>query len=108
LFVHPPFEYNPLPWRSNVAVEIQGELPKPLENVVKEVLHRALDLRPQRFVVHISWPHADLVVHIQRPFDRKLKFTRPAEAEIARELHTSLSAIVDEEYGPIQPLADGR
>ena len=84
-----------------MAVEIQGELPKPLENVVKEVLHRALDLRPQRFVVHISWPHADLVVHIQRPFDRKLKFTRPAEAEIARELHTALSAIVDEEYGPL-------
>ena len=85
-----------------MAVEILGELPKPLEDVVKEVLHRALDPRPQRFVVHISWPHADLVVHIQRPFDKKLKFTRPAEGEIARELHTTLNAIVDEEYGPIK------
>jgi len=85
-----------------VALEIQGELVKPLENVVKEVLHRVLDPRPQRFVVHISWPHADLVVHIQQPFDRKLKFNRPAEAEVARELHTTLSAIVDEEYGPIE------
>jgi hypothetical protein len=70
--------------------------------VVKEVLHRALDGRPQRFVVHISWPHADLIVHIQRPFDKKLKFNRPAEAEIARELCTTLTAIVDEECGPIK------
>jgi len=85
-----------------VAVEIQGELPKPLEEVVKEVLHRALDPRPQRFIVHISWPHADLIVHIQRPFDKKLKFNRPAEAEIARELYTTLTAIVDEECGPIK------
>ena len=85
-----------------MAVEIQGELPKPLEEVVKEVLHRALDPRPQRFIVHISWPHADLIVHIQRPFDKKLKFNRPAEAEIARELYTTLTAIVDEECGPIK------
>ena len=85
-----------------MAVEIQGELPKPLEEVVKEVLHRALKPRPQRFIVHISWPHADLIVHIQRPFDKKLKFNRPAEAEIARELYTTLTAIVDEECGPIE------
>jgi len=85
-----------------MAVEIQGELPKPLEKVVKEVLHRALDPRPQGFVVHISWPHADLIVHIQRPFDKKLKFNRPAEGEIARELSTTLTGIVDEECGPIK------
>lgn len=85
-----------------MAVEIQGELPKPLEEVVREVLHRALDPRPQRFIVHISWPHADVIVHIQRPFDKKLKFNRAVEAEIARELYTALTAIVDEEYGPIQ------
>jgi hypothetical protein len=91
-----------------VAVEIQGELPKPLENVVKDVLHRALDPRPHMFFVHISWPHADLIVHIQRPFDRKLKFNRPSEVEIARELHTTLRAIVDEECGPSQPLVGDR
>jgi hypothetical protein len=96
------FKYNPLPRRRNVPVEIQGALPKPLENAVKEVLHRALNPRPQRFVVHISWPHADLIVHIQRPFDRRLKFSRSAEAEIARELYTTVSAIVDEECGPIE------
>jgi hypothetical protein len=90
-----------MPWRSKV-VEIQGELPKPLEDVVKDVLHRALDPRPQRFVVHISWPHADLIVHIQRPFDKKLKFNRPAGGEIARELSTTLTPILDEECGPIE------
>jgi len=40
-------------------------------------------------------------VHIQRPFDRRLKFKGTAAAEIARELHTILTAIVDEECGPI-------
>ena len=84
-----------------MAVEIQGELPKPLGDAVREVLHRALDPRPQRFIVHISQPHADVVVHIQRPFDRRLKFNGTAAAEIARELHTTLTAIVDEECGPI-------
>ncbi len=97
-----PFEYNPIPRRRNVAVEIVGELPKPLDEAVKEVLHRALDPRPQRFIVHISWPHADVIVHIQRPFDKKLKFTRPVEAEIGRELYAAVTAIVDEQYGPIE------
>lgn len=87
-------------------MEIQGELPKPLEKVVREVLHGALDPRPQRFIVHISWPHTDLIVDIQRPFNRRLKFNRPAEAEIARELATALTAIVDEECGPLK--ATGR
>jgi len=91
-----------------MAVEIEGELPKPLEEVVRRVLHRALDPRPQRFIVHISWPHADVIVHIQRPFDRRLKFNGAGAAEIARELHSTLTAIVDEECGPIQPLAGGR
>lgn len=85
-----------------MAVEILGELPKPLDEVVKQVLHRALDLRRQRFVVHISWPHADVIVHIKEPFDRRLKFTRPVEAEIARELYATVTAIVEEEYGPVE------
>jgi hypothetical protein len=85
-----------------MALEIQGQLSKPLEDVVKEVLHCALDPRPQRFLVHISRPHADLIVHIQRPFDRRLKFNGQAQAEIAREPDTTLSAIVDEECGPSQ------
>jgi hypothetical protein len=91
-----------MPRRRNMAVEIGGELPKPLDEVVKKVLHRALDPRPQRFVVHISWPHADLIAHIQQPFEKKLKFTYPIEAEIGRELYTTVTAIVDEEYGPIK------
>jgi hypothetical protein len=83
-----------------MALEILGELSKPLDAVVRQVLHRALDPRPQRFIVHLSWPHADMIVHIQQPFDRKLKFNRPLESEIARELYAIVTAIVDEEFGP--------
>jgi hypothetical protein len=86
--------------RRNVALEILGELPQPLDTVVRQVLHHALGTRPQRFVVHLSWPHADLIVHIQQPFDRKLKFNRPLASEIARELYTIITAIIDEECGP--------
>ncbi len=84
-----------------MPVEIQGELPKPLDEAVKQALHRALDPRLQRFIVHVSWPHADVIVHIQEPFDKKLKFNRPVEGEIGRELYTTVTAIVDEECGPI-------
>jgi hypothetical protein len=84
----------------DVGVEILGELPKPLDELIKQALHQALDARRQKFVVHISWPHADVIVHIKEPFDRRLKFTRPAEAEIGRELYATVGAIVDEECGP--------
>jgi len=90
-----------------VAIEILGELPKPLDAVVRQVLHDALGTRPQTFVVRLSWPHADMIVHIQQPFDRKLKFNRPLESEIARELYAIVTAIVDEECGPTKPMTSG-
>jgi hypothetical protein len=90
-----------------VAVEILGELPEPLDAVVRQVLHRALGPRPQSFIVHLSWPHADMIVHIQQPFDRRLKFNRPLESEIGRELYTIVDAIVDEECGPTKPVGSG-
>jgi hypothetical protein len=84
----------------NVSVEIKGDLPQPLEGVVKEVLHRALDFRPQEFVVHISKPHAEVIVHVTQPIDKRLKFNGPMEVEIARELYAVITEIVDEELGP--------
>lgn len=83
-----------------MPLEILGELPKPLDALISEVLERVLGRRPERFIVHLSRPHADVIVHIQQPFDKKLKFTRPPEPEIARELYATLTAIVDEECGP--------
>ena len=70
--------------------------------MVRKVLHQVLDSRPQELVVHISRPHSDVVVHIQKPFDRKLKFNSPMEAEVARELHASVGELVDERLGPIK------
>ena len=81
----------------DVPLEILGELPKPMNALIREVLERVLGGRPERFIVHLSRPHADVIVHIQQPFDKKLKFTRPLESEIARELYAILTAIVDEE-----------
>jgi hypothetical protein len=83
-----------------MAVEILGELPKPLDGMVREVLHRALDGRPQAFVVHISWPHGEVIVDIRIPLGRTLKFNHPQEPEVARELYMAVTAIVDEELGP--------
>jgi hypothetical protein len=80
-----------------MPLEIVGELSRPLDTAVKEVLHKALDTRPDNFVVHISQPHSELIVHITSPFDRKLKFTPASESEIGRELYTTLIAIVDEQ-----------
>ena len=85
----------------NVSVEILGTLPNPLDGMIREVLHRALDLRPQSFKVHISRSHADVVVHIREPIEKRLKFNCPLEAEIARELYVTLTAIVEEELGPV-------
>ncbi len=86
-----------------MPVEITGALRQPLDKLVREVLHRALDRRPQRFVVHIARPHGELVVHLQQPLDRRLKFNNPAETEIARELYGVLVEIVDEAFGAPPP-----
>jgi hypothetical protein len=82
-----------------VPVKINGVLPKSVDGLVREVIRRALDSRPEAFVVHISWPHADLVVHIQQPFDKRLKFNSPAQSDIARELHVTLIEIAEGELG---------
>jgi hypothetical protein len=84
-----------------VSVKINGVLPRPVDAVVREVLRRVLDRRPEAFVIHISRPHADLVVHLQQPFDKRLKFSSAAESEIARELYTTLVEIVEGELGPV-------
>ncbi len=86
-----------------MSVEIIGVLPNPFDKLVREVLHRALGRRPQQFVVHISRPHGEMIVHLQQPLDRRLKFNNPVEAEIARELYAVLTDIVDEAFGPPPP-----
>lgn len=83
-----------------MPVEILGEVSQPLDLLVRKVLHEILDSRPQEIVVHVSRPHTDLVVHIRKPFDRKLKFNSPLETEVARELQASLRELADEELGP--------
>ncbi|HEV2424594.1 MAG TPA: hypothetical protein VGZ29_07190 [Terriglobia bacterium] len=83
-----------------MAVKIIGVLPNNTDAVVRAILRRALDSRPESFVVHISWPHSDLVVHIQQPFDKKLKFHRPGESELGRELYTTITEIAEGELGP--------
>ncbi len=86
-----------------MPVEITGGVAQPLDKLVREVLHRALDGRPQRFVVHISRPHGEVIVHVQQPVDRRLKFNNPTETEIARELYGVLTEIMDEAFGPVSP-----
>jgi hypothetical protein len=80
-----------------VALEIVGELSSPLDAIVKEALHHALDRRSGDFVVQISQPYAELIVHVKAPFDRTLKFNPVSALEVGRELHDTLTAIVDEE-----------
>ncbi len=84
-----------------MPVEITGGVTQPLDKLVRDVLHRALDGRPQRFVVHISRPHGELIVHLQEPLNRRLKFNNPADTEIARELYGVLTEIVNEAFGPL-------
>jgi len=84
-----------------VPVNVLGNLMQPLDTIVRDVLHRVLDSRPQMFVVEISRPHGDVIVHVLEPFDKRLKFNYPMEGEIARELSSTLSSIVDEEFGPV-------
>lgn len=82
-----------------MPVEIVGVLPSAVDGIVRQMLHRALGSRPEKFVVHVSWPHADMIVHVQRPFDRKLKFNHIAEGDVARELYTTLVEVADGELG---------
>ncbi|HEY6292592.1 MAG TPA: hypothetical protein VI455_13670 [Terriglobia bacterium] len=85
-----------------MPVKITGLLPSPLDGMVRRVLLEALDLRQEEFVVRLSRPHADVIVEIQRPFERRLKFNSPVETDVARELYTAITAIADEEFGPIR------
>ena len=85
-----------------MPVQITGILPKPFDAAVKEVLHRALDSRPQEFLVKVSWPHAEMVVHISGPLEKRLKFNARMESEIARELYSVITEITDEELGPAE------
>ena len=84
-----------------MPVNILGELPQPLDGIIRKVLHRELDPRPQTVVVEISRPHGDVVVHVLEPFDKRLKFNQTAETEIARELSSILTDIANEEFGPV-------
>ncbi len=90
------------PGEANLPVKITGDLPPALDRVVREVLRRALERRPEEFVVNIGWRHGELVVQFQRPLDRRLKFSQPLEGEIARELYTVVNEIVDDACGPIR------
>jgi hypothetical protein len=84
-----------------VPVQIRGVLQQPLDGILRKALHQALDARPEKFVIELSWPHhADLVVHFQEPLDKRLKFNRPVESEIARELYATVTELVDAEFGP--------
>jgi hypothetical protein len=83
-----------------VPVKITGGLPNTMDIVVRAVLRRALDPRPEPFMVHISRLHADTVIHIQQPFDKRLKFSSAGESEIARELFTTVTEIAEGELGP--------
>jgi len=85
-----------------VPVQITGVLPRQLDSIVRKVLHQMLDARPQEFLVEISRPHAELIVHFQGPLEKRLKFNGTFETEVARELQAVVGEIIDEEFGPIQ------
>ena len=85
-----------------MPVQITGVLPKQFDGIVRKVLHEILDPRPQEFLVEISRPHAEMIVHFQGPLEKRLKFNGTIEMEIARELHAVVGEIIDEEFGPIQ------
>ncbi|HEV2348526.1 MAG TPA: hypothetical protein VG028_01640 [Terriglobia bacterium] len=84
-----------------MPVQITGVLPRQFDGVVRKVLHQILDPRPQEFLVEISWPHSEMVVHFLAPLEKRLKFHGAIETEIARELHAVVGEIIDEEFGPI-------
>jgi len=72
-----------------------------LDGIIRKVLRRELDSRPQALVVEVSQQHGDIVVHLLEPFDKRLKFSQAAGAEVGRELSSILADIVDEEFGPV-------
>jgi hypothetical protein len=87
-----------------VPLQIRGALPQPLDGIIRKTLQDALDARPEKFVIDLSWPHhSDLVVHIQEPLDKRLKFNRPIESELPRELYATVTEIVEAEFGPVEP-----
>ncbi len=83
-----------------MPVQITGVLPKQFDGSVKDALHRALDSRPQEFLVELSWPHSELIVQFSGPLYKTLKFNQPIEVEVARELYSVVTEIVNEELGP--------
>jgi hypothetical protein len=86
-----------------VPVQIRGTLPQPLDGIIRKTLQQALEARPEAFVIELSWPHrSDLVVHIQEPFDKRLKFNRPIESELARELYATVTEVVEADFGPVK------
>ena len=85
-----------------MPVKINGLLPTPIDDMVRSVLQEALDSRPEEFVVRLSRPHADVIVEIQQPIERRLKFNSPVETDVARELYTAITDIADEAFGPIK------
>lgn len=86
-----------------MPVQIRGTLPQPLDGMLRKALREALDARPEKFAVELSWPHhGDVVVHIQEPLDKRLKFNRPIESELARELYATVTEIVEAEFGPVK------
>lgn len=86
-----------------MPVQIRGALPQPLDGIIRKTLQQALEGRPENFVIELSWPHrSDLVVHIQEPVDKRLKFNRPIESELARELHATIAGIVEADFGPVK------
>lgn len=85
-----------------MPVEIRGALSQPLDAMLRKALRQALDARPEKFVAEISSQHSDVVVHIKEPIEKRLKFTRPMETELARELYATVTEIVDAELGPVK------
>jgi len=85
-----------------VPVKISGVLPEGLDGLLRKVLRHCLDGRPQDFAVHVSREHGSVVVHVRTPFDKRLKFSSAADLDVARELQSILTDIVDEECGPAQ------
>jgi hypothetical protein len=91
-----------------VAVKIIGVLPNSIDGLVRAALRRALDPRPEAFVIHISRPHSDLVVQFQQPFDKRLKFSSAGESDFAREIFTTVAEIAEGELGPAAAAEDRR
>ncbi len=83
-----------------MPLQITGVLPKKFDGAVRKALHEALHNRPEEFVVEIGWPHTEMVVHIHAPFDKRLKFNGTNEADIARELLSVVTEIVEADLGP--------